>query len=82
MSLGRFAKEWLPQVSEHAGGQVEIIAYGLALVLVLRLLPRGVLGFPRVAGLSSRAPSCQDGRRTAHERERESEHGPQQQTTR
>lgn len=44
VSLARFAKEWLPAVSSHAGGQVEIIAYGLALILVLRLLPRGIVG--------------------------------------
>lgn len=44
VSLARFAKEWLPEVSSHAGGQVEIIAYGLALILVLRLLPRGIIG--------------------------------------
>ncbi len=44
VSLVRFAKEWLPAVSSHAGGQVEIIAYGLALILVLRLLPRGIVG--------------------------------------
>ncbi|MGA8116224.1 MAG: branched-chain amino acid ABC transporter permease [Actinocatenispora sp.] len=44
VSLVRFAKEWLPAVSTHAGGQVEIIAYGLALILVLRLLPRGIVG--------------------------------------
>jgi len=44
VSLARIAKEWLPDVSSHAGGQVEIIAYGLALILVLRLLPRGIIG--------------------------------------
>jgi branched-chain amino acid transport system permease protein len=78
ISLGRFAKEWLPHLSAHAGGQVEIIAYGLALVVVLRLLPRGVLGSLRVPGLSSRPASCQDGGKTAHGGERDSEHGPQQ----
>jgi branched-chain amino acid transport system permease protein len=82
LSLGRFAKEWLPHLSSHAGGQVEIIAYGLALIVVLRLLPRGVLGSLRVAGANSRAPGWQDGERTAKSRERESEHGPEQQTTR
>ncbi len=82
VSLGRFAKELLPHLSSHAGGQVEIIAYGLALIVVLRLLPRGVLGSLRLAGRSSRASSCQDGVRTAKSREQEREHGPEQQTTR
>jgi branched-chain amino acid transport system permease protein len=88
VSLGRFAQEWLPHVSSHAGGQVEIIVYGLALILVLRLLPRGVLGSLRVAGsmrveeASSDAAACEDGVRTAHSRERGREHGPEQKTTR
>lgn len=82
VSLGRFAKEWLPQVSGHAGGQVEIIAYGLALIVVLRLLPRGVLGSLRVAGLSTGPGSCQDGEDRLHSRERDSEHGAQQHETR
>jgi branched-chain amino acid transport system permease protein len=82
ISLGRFAKEWLPHLSSHAGGQVEIIAYGLALIVVLRLLPSGVLGSLRVAGLNSRASACQDGEQSAKSRERESEHGAQQKTTR
>jgi branched-chain amino acid transport system permease protein len=44
VSLVRFSNDWLPGVSQHAGGQLELIAYGLALVLVLRLLPRGLAG--------------------------------------
>ncbi|GAA4207208.1 branched-chain amino acid ABC transporter permease [Actinocatenispora rupis] len=62
VSLVRFAKEWLPDVSSHAGGQVEIIAYGLALILVLRLLPRGIVGgaaagLRRLAGTVTRTPT-------------------------
>ncbi|HEX6968491.1 MAG TPA: branched-chain amino acid ABC transporter permease [Micromonosporaceae bacterium] len=44
VSLVRFSKEWLPALSEKAGGQVEIVAYGTALILVLLFLPRGVAG--------------------------------------
>ncbi len=44
VSLVRFAKDWLPALSEKAGGQVEIVAYGLALIVVLLYLPRGVIG--------------------------------------
>jgi branched-chain amino acid transport system permease protein len=44
VSLVRFSKEWLPALSEKAGGQVEIVAYGVALILVLLFLPRGVVG--------------------------------------
>lgn len=44
VSLVRFSNDWLPDLSQHAGGQMELIAYGLALVLVLRLLPRGLVG--------------------------------------
>jgi len=44
VSLVRFSKEWLPALSEKAGGQVEIVAYGAALILVLLFLPRGVVG--------------------------------------
>lgn len=62
ISLVRFAKEWLPDVSSHAGGQVEIIAYGLALILVLRLLPRGIVGgvaaaLKRLAGTVVKTPA-------------------------
>lgn len=55
VSLVRIAKEWLPAASSHAGGQVEIVAYGLALILVLRLLPRGIVG--GVADLGRRVAS-------------------------
>lgn len=44
VSLVRVSKEWLPSVSEQAGGQVELIAYGAALILVLRFAPQGVAG--------------------------------------
>jgi branched-chain amino acid transport system permease protein len=47
VSLVRFSNDWLPSLSEHAGGQLELIAYGLVLVLVLRLLPRGIVGWGR-----------------------------------
>lgn len=54
VSLDRFANDWLPDLSQHAGGQQELIAYGLALVLVLRLLPRGLVG--TVGGALGRLP--------------------------
>ncbi|HEX5541757.1 MAG TPA: branched-chain amino acid ABC transporter permease [Micromonospora sp.] len=44
VSLVRFSKEWLPVLSQKAGGQVEIVAYGAALILVLLFLPHGVVG--------------------------------------
>lgn len=59
VSLVRFSKEWLPALSEKAGGQVEIVAYGMALILVLLFLPRGVVGgfADLVARLRSGRPS-------------------------
>jgi branched-chain amino acid transport system permease protein len=44
MSLLQVSQETLPRLSERVGGQTETVAYGLALVLVLLLLPEGVAG--------------------------------------
>jgi ABC-type branched-subunit amino acid transport system ATPase component/ABC-type branched-subunit amino acid transport system permease subunit len=44
VSLLQVSQETLPRVSERVGGQTETIAYGLALVLELLLLPDGVAG--------------------------------------
>lgn len=56
LTLSQLAKELLPRISSNVGGQFEIAVYGLALILVLLLMPRGVAG--AVEGLVQ-------GRRTA-----------------
>ncbi len=44
ISLSQAAKETLPRFFPNIGGQYEIIVYGVALILVLLFLPRGVAG--------------------------------------
>lgn len=44
ISLVQISQETLPQISEKVGGQTEVIAYGVALVLTLLFLPDGVAG--------------------------------------
>ncbi len=44
LTLSQLAKELLPRISSNVGGQFEIAVYGLALILVLLLMPRGVAG--------------------------------------
>jgi branched-chain amino acid transport system permease protein len=44
LTLSQLAKELLPRISGNVGGQFEIAVYGLALILVLLLMPRGVAG--------------------------------------
>jgi branched-chain amino acid transport system permease protein len=44
ISLVQISQETLPQISDKVGGQTEIPAYGLALVLSLLLLPDGIAG--------------------------------------
>lgn len=45
VSLLQVAQELFPQLSERVGGQAEIVLYGLALILVLLFLPRGLAGW-------------------------------------
>lgn len=44
IALSQAAKETLPLVFPNVGGQFEIIVYGIALVLVLLFMPKGVAG--------------------------------------
>jgi branched-chain amino acid transport system permease protein len=44
LTLSQLSKELLPRISSQVGGQFEIAVYGLALILVLLLMPRGVAG--------------------------------------
>ncbi len=44
IALSQAAKETLPRLLPHVGGQFEIVVYGFALILVLLYLPRGVAG--------------------------------------
>lgn len=44
ITLSQAAKETLPRFFPNIGGQYEIVVYGVALVLVLLFLPRGVAG--------------------------------------
>ncbi|MFL6073759.1 MAG: branched-chain amino acid ABC transporter permease [Mycobacteriales bacterium] len=47
VSLSQAAKEYVPRMLPHAGGDYEIVVYGVALVLVLLFLPDGVAGGAR-----------------------------------
>lgn len=44
ITLSQAAKELLPRLPTNAGGQFEIAVYGIALILVVLFLPRGVMG--------------------------------------
>ena len=44
IALSQAAKETLPLVFPNVGGQFEIIVYGVALVVVLLFMPKGVAG--------------------------------------
>lgn len=54
IALSQAAQETLPLVFENVGGQFEIVVYGIALIVVLLFLPRGVAGSLAALG-SSRA---------------------------
>jgi branched-chain amino acid transport system permease protein len=72
VSLLQLSQEALPEVSDRVGGQTDVIAYGVALVLTLLLLPNGVAGTvadaiagrvrgvvrPAVSGSPSLQPAC------------------------
>jgi branched-chain amino acid transport system permease protein len=64
VSLLQLSQETLPQVSERVGGQTEVVAYGVALVLVLLVLPDGVAGTAGTA-LTHRAARSAVGERAA-----------------
>lgn len=44
ITLSQAAKETFPRLFPNVGGQYEIVVYGVALILVLLFLPRGVAG--------------------------------------
>lgn len=44
IALSQAAKETLPLVFPNVGGQFEIVVYGIALIVVLLFVPRGVAG--------------------------------------
>lgn len=44
ITLSQAAKETLPRLFPNIGGQYEIVVYGIALILVLLFMPRGVAG--------------------------------------
>jgi branched-chain amino acid transport system permease protein len=44
ISLSQAAKETLPRLFDDIGGQFEIVVYGIALIVVLLSLPKGVAG--------------------------------------
>lgn len=44
ITLSQAAKETLPRLFPNIGGQYEIVVYGVALILVLLFMPRGVAG--------------------------------------
>ncbi len=44
IALAQAAQETLPLVFENVGGQFEIVVYGIALIVVLLFLPKGVAG--------------------------------------
>lgn len=44
IALSQTAKETLPLMFDNVGGQFEIVVYGIALIVVLLFLPKGVAG--------------------------------------
>ncbi|MQA25961.1 MAG: branched-chain amino acid ABC transporter permease [Micromonosporaceae bacterium] len=45
VTLLQVSQELFPELSERVGGQAEIVLYGLALILVLLFLPKGLAGW-------------------------------------
>ena len=43
---GEFFREFVPRLIPGAAGEMEIIAYGLILVLILLFMPRGLISSP------------------------------------
>jgi len=60
LSLSQAAQEVLPRLPTDIGGEFEIAVYGLALIVVLLLLPRGIAGAvaDRVQGRRTPRPSA------------------------
>ncbi|MGH3663838.1 MAG: branched-chain amino acid ABC transporter permease [Micromonosporaceae bacterium] len=50
------SQESFPQLSEHVGGHAEIVLYGLALILVLLFVPKGLAGWAGAALRRGLAP--------------------------
>src|SRR5690606_5253414 len=44
VTLRQVSEKLFPSLSEQAGGQSEIVLYGIALILVLLLMPKGIAG--------------------------------------
>jgi len=57
ITLSQGAKELLPRLPTNVGGQFEIAVYGIALILVVLFLPRGVMGGLLDAAARRRRPA-------------------------